>query len=202
MNIHKKYFFVGGVVVAILVGGVFLSRFVKAPSLPEETSNDPFVVMEVEGSKDTFVQPSSLVLANALVKIPESGAEVQLVDGGATYDDGVSKITVTLGDVFALHKTGKNEYDAFAILSVNYGGSGTFRYVGLFKVRPDTTEHTSSALLGDRIVVDKILIKGKGGEYTISVTGLTRNEYEPLSTPPSLPFTWDFFVSNHTLITG
>lgn len=70
---------------------------------------------------------------------------------------------------------------------VNYGGSGSFVYVGLFAHGTSTLMHLDSVLVGDRITIDSVSFEEPGGDRRVVVLFKDRKENEPMAIPPTIP---------------
>lgn len=148
-------------------------------------------------SKDTYAPvtkdstDSSLLgrLKSASVSASESGARVALVNGTAKFSEENVKGTITLGDIAVEATTGSSKY-AITSLSVNSGGSGTFRYVVLFEDKDGTLTDKSYVLIGDRVNITGIRADVvSGDQIAVSVTYLEHDKGEALSSAPTIPRT-------------
>lgn len=142
----------------------------------------------------------SEVLLGATLQVPEASSSVVLSAETVDFRDGMTRGTVTLGDVFAAQKT-MTGYDVLAVVNVNSGGSGTDQYLVSYVVMGDQKTHTGSYLIGDRIDVESIsIVSGtEKGSSTVVVNYLDRKPEDPMVVAPSVESTLTFTLYNHIL---
>lgn len=70
---------------------------------------------------------------------------------------------------------------------VNYGGTGSFVYVGLFNAGTSTIEHLDSIMIGDRIGVDSVSFERSGSVLKAVVLYKDRGATDPMAVAPTLP---------------
>ena len=191
------------VVVAVLLFVAFRNSG-KTPSVSPVSETDPIVQLMATGSgKVTSQFPVSYYLNGAEMMVPNSSETVTLNDGEASFDTATGKGSIVLGDVYASHTVGDGVTDLFAVASVNLGEANVFQYLVIFKATEAGVEFRDSVLLGDRIKVSSINAPSSDkSDYAISVSGLTRQDFEPLTNAPSVGNKWDFFVSGHKFLSG
>lgn len=110
------------------------------------------------------------------------------------------------GSVFYVSVVGINEltpnlYDVYGSFAVNYGGSGSFVYLGLYTFGPEGVVFKSrSNPLGDRIIIKSATASASMTDaYIMTVNFLDRKFNEPMSSPPSVLKTVEFEVENHII---
>lgn len=70
---------------------------------------------------------------------------------------------------------------------VNYGGTGSFVYAGLFRVGTSTMEHLDSILIGDRISIDSVSFERSGTVLKAVVLYKDRKATDPMVVAPAVP---------------
>ncbi|HEY0907808.1 MAG TPA: hypothetical protein VGE35_00485 [Candidatus Paceibacterota bacterium] len=125
----------------------------------------------------------------ASVAAAETGTRVALANGTAKFSDGDVSGTITLGDVAVETSVGGNKY-VIATLSVNSGGSGTYKYVVLFEDKNGTLTDKSYSLIGDRVVINgvraDVVADAKGAQsVVVSVSYLGHAKGEALASKPT-----------------
>jgi hypothetical protein len=70
---------------------------------------------------------------------------------------------------------------------VNYGGTGSFVYVGLFENASGTPAHRDSLLLGDRVTLESVSFSREGSELRAVVNFKDRKPEEAMAVVPHLP---------------
>lgn len=190
-----------GIAGYVIFGGSNTSSVSNTSDSTDSTNTAPV-------SKDTYAPitkdstDSSLLgrLKNASVSAAETGTRVALSNGSAKFSDGDVKGTITLGDV-AVEATASGVKYVVASLSVNSGGSGTFKYVVLFEDKNGTLTDKSYAIVGDRVNVTgvraDVVADTKGAQQVVvSVSYLDHDKGEALSSTPTVPRTKIFVVEN------
>lgn len=78
--------------------------------------------------------------------------------------------------------------DVFIPYVVNYGGSGSFVSVGLFIRKSETSlELKDSRLIGDRVIITKLVLDEKTEPANLYVRFLNRKEGESFAAAPTVP---------------
>jgi hypothetical protein len=197
---NKKGIIVAVVVIILVVIGITsFGGSNTSVTNPGESSGENAVPDGV--SKDTYAPvtkdstDTSLLgrLKSASVAAAETGSRVALVNGTAKFADGSVKGTITLGDI-AVEKEVAGIKNVLTSLSVNTGGSGTYKYVVLFEDRSGSLTDKSYALIGDRVVITGIradVVSDASGksQLVVSVSYLDHDQGEPLSAAPTVPRT-------------
>ncbi len=94
-----------------------------------------------------------------------------------------SMVRVVLGDLrVAGDLDGDGSADAAAILVADPGGSGTFYYLAAVLDRDGTAVPVATTLLGDRIVVDSLVVRS--GRIVVGL--LTRGPEEAMAAAPTV----------------
>ena len=137
-------------------------------------------------------------LSNVRVQVPLVESEVVLENGTAQLpsEDEASGGTVTVSAPYAT--AGE---DQFAIMSVNYGGSGTFVYLVMFA--PDeqgALVQSGLYSLGDRVVVESINPQGGGSRYSVLVTYLGYAAGESYADQPTERVSANVPIINHSIM--
>jgi len=151
-------------------------------------------------TKDSTDSTLLTQLKKSSVLAAETGTRVALSNGTAKFTDGDVKGTITLGDVAVETNVGGTSY-AVAPLSVNSGGSSTFKYVVLFENKNGTWIDRSYGIVGDRVNVTgvraDVVSDTKGvNSIVVSVSFMDHDKGEALSSTPSVPRTKIFVVEN------
>ena len=114
-------------------------------------------------------------------EFPKEG-HAQLQDG--TYEEAIegsaSKIHIAMMDLVALGDlNGDGIWDAAVVLEANGGGSGTFRSLEAVVNEDGAPVHVASALLGDRVQLEEIII----ADQYIKVQMVTHGEGDAMCCP-------------------
>jgi len=154
------------------------------------------------------------LIGSALVRVPSTGVDVALTQGGADFIDGSTHGHVQIEKIIG--KVATNDgFDIFASMSVTKTGSVIDdQYVALFSVMPNkTTKYTSAVLVGDRLTVQNVQVAQDTSAqmkapqqymdstvgYLVTINYLDRNAGEPLTTTPSVAKTLSARVKGHVL---
>lgn len=194
---------------SVLVGGIFfyfrgsidhffaVDRCVKSGGTFDYASNECRTATSTPEADTVGDAELPALLAKARITVPDTpGVVVTLEDGAGEYASGLEEGVVTIGDVRALLATANGQY-AIAPFAVSRGGSGTFVYVGLFSFSDNALSSIDYALLGDRVKVEGIEVKGEG---QFSVSYLDRKENEPMAAPPTIEKVADFSAIDGKLL--
>lgn len=199
----QKYLLLIVGVVVLIGAGLFLSlrNDSSKPAPTSESATQSLEDKQVWADFDARQRDSNFIdttLKRLQLTVPEANQEVTLENGQATISGGFVKLGPVLGKV----KTADNNYDLFADLAVNFGGSGVFHYVTLFAFSPDTVYNTSSSKsVGDRIILKSITPSATGkNDYMITVNYLDRGANDPMVVDPTIPKTTTFKVSDHKIL--
>jgi len=88
--------------------------------------------------------------------------------------------------------------DVFVPYAVNYGGSGSFISVGLFVQKDGATlEMQDTYLVGDRIVIEKLVLDQNATPHILHITYRDRKEGESFAAEPTVPKEATILVSEH-----
>ena len=114
-------------------------------------------------------------------EFPKEG-HAQLQDG--TYEEAIegsaSKIHIAMMDLVAFGDlNGDGIWDAAVVLEANGGGSGTFRSLEAVVNEDGAPVHVASALLGDRVQLEEIII----ADQYIKVQMVTHGEGDAMCCP-------------------
>lgn len=191
-----------GVIAYVIWGGT------NSTSVSNTTGTTPSTSTNTSATKDDFKPvtkdstDTTLLgrLKSASVAAAETGTRVALADGTAKFSDGDVKGTITLGDVAVETSVGGVKY-VLATLSVNSGGSGTFKYVVLFEDKNGNLTDKSYGIIGDRVNVTGVradLVSDTKGtqQVVVSVSYLDHDKGEPLSSAPTVSHTKIFVVED------
>ncbi len=153
-------------------------------------------------------QRVGMVVASIEILVPESKETVRFLNveigkaGAASQtfaipqaSNGVISIIDKLGRVHTASG------DLVLPFVVQYGGSGTFNYLGLFEKMDRTYVLRDSLLIGDRVAPEALVIlantQGEVGEFTARLSYRDRKLDEPMSAIPTEPRTMSVSVKNH-----
>jgi len=175
------------VVVAIAAGVHFVSTGRENKKAAPASSEGPYSVRKM--------------LENAPVIPPGQECVVSFNKGRATFTRGNARSEIALGDIFAAART-SDGVDFLGYITVNSGGSGTFRYLVLYSMTKQGLMHQDSAFLGDRVQVRSIQTAQRtdNEEYRVTASILDRKPDEPMSVPPVLERKLIFSVSDNRFI--
>jgi len=142
----------------------------------------------------------SELIQNSSVSIPETSFNANLNNGWGTFSDETVRGTVHVEPILAKISAGE-EYDTFAAMTVDMGGSGTFYYLALFRINTKSVSHTSSIFLGDRIKVQSVTLgEMEEGSYVATVRYLDRPDNASFFDPPTQERERALTVSDHLFI--
>jgi hypothetical protein len=176
-------------IIALVVASVCDVACAPTPPPTLLASSTPASIMQMLGSADYSLDISStgsITLTNGEYVEPAA-------PGSAT------RLTVRLGDTIATGDlNGDGVEDAAVILVADPGGSGTFSYVAAVVNQDGDLQGVASALLGDRIEIKSMTIRGG----TIEVTILDRAPGEPMASPPTIEVTLSYQLHGARLEQG
>lgn len=147
--------------------------------------------------RDEVVQEVDVptVLSSVTVEVPDVDVPIVLSSGSAELPPEGSGGYVKVGAPY--EEVGS---DAFAIMSVNYGGSGVFEYLVMFTLGEDGVFRQSGLYsLGDRVVVESIEAQGEGRRYSVLVTYLTHTDSQSYADAPTEKITANVPIVNHSI---
>lgn len=128
-------------------------------------------------------------LKNAVLVI--EGVSVSLVDGASeilvTPGSAEKVVTRYFGNEAIGDVNNDNKADVVFLVTQETGGSGVFYYAVVALRDVDGYSVTNAVLLGDRIAPQSTSIVASSGEIQINYAD--RQEYEPMTTPPSVGIT-------------
>ena len=159
-------------------------------NVPAEENND--------ASRFDMTQVTDITLT------PENGDDIVI-----TRDEGTQKLEAQFktpdspiaGSVLVLDEYVTDNTmtgDVFVPYAVNYGGSGSFVSVGLFVQRDGATlEMRDTYLVGDRIVIEKLVLDQDATPHVLHIKYRDRKEGEPFAAEPTVPKEATILVSEH-----
>jgi hypothetical protein len=162
-----------------------------APALPPTipASSTPASIMQMLGSADYSLD----VLSTGSITLTNGEYVGPAAPGSAT------RLTVRLADNIATGDlNGDGVEDAAVILVADPGGSGTFSYVAAVVNQEGDLHGVASALLGDRIEIKSLTIRGGAIEVTI----LDRAPGQPMASPPTIEVTESYRLQGSRLEQG
>lgn len=163
---------------------------------------------------DSFI---TQVMNSSRVKVPQTGVDVALTGGSGTYTSGSTKGTVVLGSILGKVTT-TDGYDVFVPMTLTVQTPPSTQtiisnYIALFHVKGQTVTFTSSALIGNRVVIqdieasddtqvkledNQVAMDSKLG-YLVKVTYLDRKTGETLAAAPTVSKDVTTRVKNHII---
>ncbi len=154
-----------------------------------------------------------MIIKNSSVRVPQTGVDVTLTDGGSDFTNNNVKGHLAIGNV--LGKVGTdNGYDVFVEMILTTNGSPVvMHYVGLFQNTDQTVAFKSAASIGDRLVlngvsasIDKsVMVKNplpymnSSAGYNVTLSYLDRKAFEVVTATPTVQSTLTLHVKNHNL---
>jgi hypothetical protein len=157
------------------------------------------------------------IMGNSKVRAPQSGTDVALSNGQASYTSGSTRGQVALGSILAKVTT-NDGYDVFVkmtLTTTEAAGKVTVEnYVALFHVKGNTATYTSATLIGVGLPVQSVEAKrdpsvttpNSSYPYMDSTTGyllvvsyLDRKNGEPMTTAPTVLKDFTAHVKNHNI---
>lgn len=139
------------------------------------------------------LSPTELALQTAVIDVPQTQETVTLAGGKSDMKQGGY---TQMGNVTA--EKGK---DVFADFSVNYGGSGVFAYIGMFRELDGQMTLISSLPLADRIIVTSI-VPGKTNKdksYDVTINYLDRTIEQAMSEAPTIKVQRTLTISGNAM---
>jgi hypothetical protein len=186
---------------------LFIRLFIIVPILQKNSqSYAPAVTTLSSGAKSDPMQFLA-TLSNVEVIVPgilgkddpEGLFRVKLRDNQADFSDGETHGTISLNGLLKTQQTADG-VDLFCDLVVNYGGSGNFHFVALFKKADSSLVHTSSVSIGDRIKIVSVNPETViGNNYQVRVDYLDRGIDEAMVVAPTVEKEFTFLVKNHKI---
>lgn len=151
------------------------------------------------------------LLDSAAIRVPNTGVDVALTQGQASYTNGAVKGQITRGKVLGKVST-EAGHDVFVNLVLTTQGSSVQQnYVALFRLNGTTVTYTSAVVVGDRLTVQSVVAKpdpsapmttpqqffNSSSPYILDISYLDRKNGEPVSATPSVQKTMTVHVKNH-----
>ncbi len=186
----------------------------QAASAPRKTAGNKVPAVPAGTPSDSTL---AAIMGNSKVRVPQTGIDVALRGGQASYSSGAISGTIAIGSILTKVPT-DNGLDVFVSLSVTPtavpGKTGIENYVALFHVKGDTAAYTSAILVGTGLPIKGVEAKrdpavttpGTVPAYMNSATGyllvvsyLDRKNAEPVTIAPSLARDFTAHVKNHVL---
>lgn len=147
-----------------------------------------------------------LLLGEIAVNIPDIDVQTIISGGRGVFDAGERfEGFILLGEQHASALIDGEEF-ILAHASLNTGGTGIFDYIFVFRVDGESLVHTSSAHIGDLIVVrglkvgEKRATQADGARAEVIVDILDRDENEPLVVDPTVERRFVFTLSEKGIL--
>lgn len=169
---------------------------------PSESMQEPYCAEYADGRSDTMPQKNTV---SAEVERGIKNATYSIEGRDVTLVNGMSEVAAALGSAAQVttqttshmaegdlqQGTGATR-DGAVVLTQNTGGSGIFYYVGAVVQQSGQiyVAADNTYLLGDRVVIKKIMIDGR----MIHVTYMDRNATDPMTTEPSVEVTKKYAI--------
>jgi hypothetical protein len=152
------------------------------------------------------------LLDTALVRVPNTGVDVALTRGEATFTNGTAKGTVKRGPILGKVQT-NDGYDVFTDMTIVMENTvATIHYVALFQVMGSAVSYTSAAVVGDRLLLQSVTARADANAtvapsqimstpkgYILTVNYLDRANGQAMTTAPSIAKTLDLRVKGHLI---
>jgi hypothetical protein len=155
------------------------------------------------------------MLDNSSLRVPETAVDVVLRNGSAAYTNGQVKGTVMLGQILGKTKV-EAGYDVFVEMTVTSNTVPGQKRVAVFYLTNAGTKFTSSAIIGDRVMLRSLTITDDANvspqyrfenlnmrfaniAYKVAVNYLDRRNGESATTTPTVPRDVQFSVKNHII---
>lgn len=158
------------------------------------------LTFQTEENGKEFKYDVKKLMHNTEVTVPGTKQIVSLVDGKADFSEDGGSGTIQMGDTFSVVDLGKNDFNVFGVVTVNYGGSGDFVYVVLYYADAQLFQNTDFSNVGDRVIMESLQAnskKNKNGSYTLNVNYLDRGPTAPMSDTPTIKKTLPLEVKDN-----
>jgi hypothetical protein len=188
-----KVIFILSLILLAGAGYYFFVRDRGVSPVQQEVGNEPATEEAVAPSREYMSEADRkrILFGDVTINIPDIGVQTVISEGKGTFDAGEGfQGFVMLGDKHASAVVDDREF-ILAHASLNTGGMGIFDYIFAFRVDEGSLTHTSSAHIGDLIVVRSVSAR-KGGTQEraarteVIVDILERGENEPLVVDPTI----------------
>ncbi len=202
----KKFSYKPAVItIAIALGVLFFIGFKHSEGLDKAFisygTDVTYQTVERAGIKNKLFEHNvKNVMMNTQIKVPGTNQIVSLVNGVGEFEEDGANGTIQLGDQFAVVKLGENDFNVFANVIVNYGGSGDFVYVVLYHATNQLFQYEDFSNVGDRVPVKSLIpvIEGRPiNGYALDVNYLERANNAPMSDTPDIKKTLSLNVKNN-----
>jgi hypothetical protein len=211
------------IVITLLIAAIGAAYFYRDAFLPQLSMHEPCVGGEVWDDKGArcipvltntevtdenqqilfhigTIQRVELTLDDSnkkTVELARTNADQKLTASFKTEDSPVAGSVILLEAYMVDHNT---TGDIFIPYIVNYGGSGSFVSVGLFTQKDAVTlALKDSYLVGDRVVMNKLVLDESTGAITLSIRYLDRKEGESMAATPTVSKEIILTVADHAL---
>ena len=142
---------------------------------------------------------TAMALRNGAYRIDED--IIALTEGEYRHrymEDSAAERVVTLTDIIEKGDLdGRDGDDAAVILIDEPGGSGTFYHLAVLMRRDDVYENVATEFLGDRILVQSVVIDDM--THGITVHALVRNEGDAMAVPPEVQVVMRYMVVGNSI---
>lgn len=150
-------------------------------------------IQDVKDSVTNRIDPSKL--REVIIKIPDGQNTTATL---ARTNDALARFMASFPqegtdiDGYAEAEASKSVVDpetglALVPFFINYGGTGSFVYVGLFNTGTSSMEHLDSIMVGDRISLDTVSFERSGSTLKVVVLYKDRAPNEAMAVAPTLP---------------
>lgn len=147
---------------------------------------------------------SARMLPNVTLTVPETpgNPKITLVNGKGEYNQNGYQAWITMLPQYAEHQTSQGN-DLFGIYTVNYGGSGTFYYVGLFENTSDGVSQRGALLLGNQLQITSLkLLEDPSGaaDYELLINFRELGPSQVNAETPNTPATKIIKIKDHKFL--
>lgn len=155
------------------------------------------------------------IMGNSKVRVPQTGVDVALSGGQASYVSGTTKGQIALGSILSKITT-DDGYDIFVNMTVTptsvANKAAPQNYVALFHVKGDVATYTSAVIIGSGLIVKSVEAKRNPAVsvannaypymdsalgYLLTVSYLDRRSGEFAPTAPTVSKDFTANVKNH-----
>lgn len=149
--------------------------------------------------------PLNEQLAAATIIVPQTpgNPKVKLTDGTGEYNQGGYQASVAIVPGYSAEAETPQGQDTLGVFSVNYGGSGQFFYLGLFRAGTGSLLLSDMISLGDRVMIQSLKTQEEedtSPEYEVVVSYLEHGPNQNMAEEPDVPVTKVYKVKNHIFV--
>jgi hypothetical protein len=173
------------ILLVILLVGFFIFTF-----LNKKTAEAPVISNPDNISLEDKIKNTKII-------IPDTDISIDLINGSATFENNNSEGSIT---ILSILNQFNNEQDVFAEAIVEFGGSGSFKYLMSFE-NPENLKYKSYAFIGDRVpFISLTQLDTDNTGYFIELIYLDRAKDAPLTSQPNIKTSKIFRIENANIL--